>query len=261
MNTKIKQRSDYTFKYNQKLGRHGWLRLTPAYSVKLVSEIIKTIPKDSFILDPFSGTATTGLVGAEQGLLAHCLDINPFLRWLGNAKCRNYSQSELKQLKIRIKPVLNECKFLINQDCFLETAKEAGEIDWQAIGGTWGIATSRLQNWESKDIELSDSLNQIVCQIGESDHKNARLMAKYVYKYFYDMHLHFKNLRHNLQNGAVLSYIVGNSSFYGIQVKTEKLLAESLKQLGYINIGSNVVRKRNSKKELFEYHVYATWKQ
>jgi len=407
MNTKIKQRSDYTFKYNQKLGRHGWLRLTPAYSVKLVSEIIKTIPQDSFILDPFSGTATTGLVGAEQGLLAHCLDINPFLRWLGNAKCRNYSQSELKQLKIRIQPMLAECKSLINQDCwipniyninrwwnthtlkilaalrqalvnefgepkddqisslawiafcrliietssaafnhvsmsfhddvtqyereqieqlyqriidvimnsvnqplpgkttvfaadsryrlsingvkyshvvtsppypnrmsyirelrpymywtkFLETAKEAGEIDWQAIGGTWGIATSRLQNWESKDMKLSDSLNQIVCQIGESDNKNARLMAKYVYKYFYDMHLHFNNLRHNLQNGAVLSYIVGNSSFYGIQVKTEKLLAESLKQLGYINIGSNMVRKRNSKKELFEYHVFAAWKQ
>jgi hypothetical protein len=38
MALKVKQRSDYTFKYNQKLGRHGWLRLTPAYSVKLVSQ-------------------------------------------------------------------------------------------------------------------------------------------------------------------------------------------------------------------------------
>ncbi|MDM8543640.1 hypothetical protein QUF90_21410 [Desulfococcaceae bacterium HSG9] len=47
---KITQRSDYTFKYNKKLGRHGWLRLTPAYSVKLVTEIIDNIPEDAFIL-------------------------------------------------------------------------------------------------------------------------------------------------------------------------------------------------------------------
>ncbi len=68
MDMKFGQRSDYTFKYNKQLGRHGWLRLTPAYSVKLVKEIIDSVPKDSFILDPFSGTATSGLVAAEQGL-------------------------------------------------------------------------------------------------------------------------------------------------------------------------------------------------
>ena len=36
----MKQRSDYTFKYNKQQGRHGWLRLTPAYSIKLVKEIL-----------------------------------------------------------------------------------------------------------------------------------------------------------------------------------------------------------------------------
>jgi DNA modification methylase len=38
------------------------------------------------ILDPFSGTATTGLVAAEEGLSAQLFDINPFLVWFGNAK-------------------------------------------------------------------------------------------------------------------------------------------------------------------------------
>ncbi len=66
MNIKFRQRSDYTFKYNEQLGRHGWLRLTPAYSVKLVTEIMDSVPKNSFILDPFSGTATSGLVAAEK---------------------------------------------------------------------------------------------------------------------------------------------------------------------------------------------------
>lgn len=116
---KATQRSDYTFKYNNKLGRHGWLRLTPAYSVKLVQEIIAKIPKDSFILDPFSGTATTGLVVAEHGLFAHCFDINPFLIWLGNAKCRNYSNEELEKLKAGIDISLAECKGLIKKDNWL----------------------------------------------------------------------------------------------------------------------------------------------
>jgi DNA modification methylase len=402
---KVTQRSDYTFKYNQKRDRHGWLRLTPAYSVKLVKEIIDNIPEDSFILDPFSGTATTGLVAAKQGLSAHCFEINPFLIWLGNAKCRNYSNEELEKLKAGIDISLAECKGFVKQDnwlpdihnmsrwwsehtlkglaalrhalvnqfgepkadevsalawiafcrliietssaafnhvsmsfhdevtryeieeiegryvkivdaiaqsaseniagnatvyfadCrepasmndvkyshivtsppypnrisyirelrpymywtkFLNTAREAGELDWKAIGGTWGVATSRLQNWESNGVELPESLKRIVSQILETEEKNALLMANYVWKYFHDMHLHLQNLRHNLKKGAVLSYIVGNSSFYGVPVHTEKLLEDSLKFLGFTNIGSKVIRKRNSKKELFEYCVYARY--
>ncbi len=406
MDMKIPQRSDYTFKYNKKLGRHGWLRLTPAYSVKLVTEIIDNIPKDSFILDPFSGTATTGVVAAENELSAHCFDINPFLVWLGNAKCRNYSKASLKKLRSGIEKSLFECKAIANEDnwlpdmhnitrwwcehtlkvlaalrqalvnqfgepvednvstlawiafCrliietssaafnhismsfsdevttfeieqveslyqeivnaivqsvskdlvgsasvhyadsrkpvsinnvryshvvtsppypnrisyirelrpymywtkFLDTAREAGELDWKAIGGTWGVATSRLKVWESDRIKLPKSLQVIVSQILETKEKNTLLMANYVWKYFHDMHLHLNSLRNNLEKGAVLSYIVGNSSFYGVQVPTEKLLEDSLRSLGFTNVGSKVIRKRNSKKELFEYCIYATWK-
>ena len=36
----LRQRADYTHKHNVKTGRHGWLRLTPAYSVKVVEELI-----------------------------------------------------------------------------------------------------------------------------------------------------------------------------------------------------------------------------
>lgn len=110
MDAKLTQRSDYTFKYNAQLGRHGWLRLTPAYSVKLVEEMMDGVPKDAFIFDPFSGTGTSGLVAAERGLSAHCLDINPFLVWLGNAKCRNYSQVELERLKTESDKALADCK-------------------------------------------------------------------------------------------------------------------------------------------------------
>ena len=403
----VKQNSDYTFKYNKKLRRHGWLRLTPAYSVKLVEEIIDNIPRNAFILDPFSGTATTGLVAAEQCINAHCFDINPFLIWLGNAKCRDYTENEIKNLKVGIVEAIEETKTLfarkhwlpdihnitrwwciqtlkvlsalrqalVNQfgepqdnnvsslawvsfcrlvietssaafnhvsmsfndkvttyeieqietlyleildkiinsvdkpltgeasvhfvdsrkpfsvenarythivtsppypnrisyirelrpymywTKFLDNAREAGELDWKAIGGTWGVATSRLQDWKSNGIELPKSVDSVVSQILDTKEKNSLLMANYVWKYFHDMHLHFQNIRAHIEKGAVLNYIIGNSSFYGVQVHAEKLIEDSLKSLGFTNIGNMIVRKRNSKKELFEYCIYATWQE
>lgn len=406
MKVKVSRRTDYTFKYNGELGRHGWLRLTPAYSVKLAKEIICNIPEGSFILDPFSGTGTTGLVAAERGLPSHCLDINPFLVQLGNAKCRNYSARELEKLRDNADAALAECRALANKENWrpsiynitrwwcehtlealaalrqslvnqfgepknngissivwiafcrlvietssaafnhvsmsfhdkaatfeieqieslfreilgaiiksaeqrlvggasvhlvdsrdnfsiddvqyshvvtsppypnrisyirelrpymywtklIDAAREAGELDWQAIGGTWGVATSRLQGWESEGVELPRPLKKVVSAILETEEKNALLMANYVLKYFHDMHLHFQNLRARLKKGAVLFYVVGNSSFYGVQVHTDRLLEDSLRALGFTNVGSKAIRKRNSKKELFEYCVYATWK-
>ncbi len=105
----IETRTDYTFKYNKELGRHGWLRLTPAYSVKLVKEIIKRdCDQKSHILDPFAGTSTTGLVSAELGFKASSFDINPFLVWLGNIKCANFSKDQLLSLKQKVNDTLEE---------------------------------------------------------------------------------------------------------------------------------------------------------
>ncbi len=401
----ISQRADYTFQYNQKLGRHGWLRLTPAYSVKLVTEIIKQIPKGSYILDPFSGTATTGLVAAEHGLYADCFDINPFLIWLGNVKCRQYAKKDIEFLEKGISQALTNCKYLVDQECwtpnihnitrwwsneslkvisalrqalvdnfgepnkhneyavawiafcrlvietssasfnhvsmsfhddtrvfsfqqitklyksifytilndvdkslnsnvtvafadarkihlysnvqyshvitsppypnrisyirelrpymywmkYLETPREAGELDWQAIGGTWGIATSRLKNWQPIPQIDFPLLLDTVGKIMSTAEKNSYLMATYVYKYFQDIYVHLANLRNILLPEAKVMYIVGNSSFYSIQVQTHTILEEIFYYLGYKNVESTIIRKRNSKKELFEYCVSATW--
>ena len=62
----MKQRADLTFKHNRGLGRHGWLRLTPAYSVKLVGEILGELDGKQVVIEPFSGTGTTAVVSAEQ---------------------------------------------------------------------------------------------------------------------------------------------------------------------------------------------------
>ena len=62
----VRQRADLTFRHNVHRGRHGWLRLTPAYSVKLVGDILAASRKPRFVLDPFAGTGTTGLVCAGE---------------------------------------------------------------------------------------------------------------------------------------------------------------------------------------------------
>jgi len=142
---------------------------------------------------------------------------------------------------------------------FLEEAREAGEMDWKAIGGTWGIATSRLNEWGPNGKVLPEVLTDAVGRIAKSDGKNAQLMATYVLKYFYDMHLHLSSLPNVLEPGAELHYIVGNSSFFGNMVDTPAILTASLLMLGYENTDSMVIRKRNCNKALFEYDVTARW--
>lgn len=400
----VKQRSDLTFKHNKSLGRHGWLRLTPAYSVKLVKEIVANSPADAAVLDPFSGTATTTLTAAEHGNSALSFDINPFLIWLGNVKCRSYtaehsafvrdgveqaiarvpsllerdnwtpplfnierwwSSTTLKVLaalraglvevfgepvedrtdglawvafcrlvietssaafnhvsmsfssdtvhheeehvtdlyRAILDTVLTSCRAplpghaeVVEVDAraipemgrrfglvvtsppypnrisyirelrpymywmkFLEEAREAGEMDWKAIGGTWGIATSRLNGWGPNGKALPDILTDTVERIASSDGKNAQLLATYVLKYFYDMHLHLASLPNVLEPGAQLHYIVGNSTFFGNVVDTPAILGASMRMLGYEAIDSTIIRKRNSNKALFEYDVTARW--
>ena len=87
----IGQRADLTHRFNAKSGRHGWLRLTPAYSVKIVEDLIDRHDNSRRILDPFCGTATTALSAAYHGREGVTTDINPFLVWFGQAKTAQYS--------------------------------------------------------------------------------------------------------------------------------------------------------------------------
>lgn len=410
----MKQRSDYTFKYNVNLGRHGWLRLTPAYSVKLVEDILgeytlfaDTTKKCGIILDPFCGTATTGIVSAEKGYECYLYEINPFLHWFSTVKSANFSGEELSNFvteikerldsvaykefdKIWIPPMKNinrwwsdktlktigklhqflksvfgdptyenrvsnlawiafarliietsaadyghisvsfkDCCSEFTQDdiiklfisiietiCntakrkytgrasiifgdsrnvllprkvnyvitsppypnrisyirelrpymywlgFLSTGEEAGNLDWSAIGGTWGSATSKLSTWRNEENwYVPESLKYSIDQISMADAKNGRTMAQYVQKFFYDMYLHLKNLRKNLAHGCELYYIMGNSSFYGNMVHTDVVMCELMKSLGYKNPSSRVIRKRNSKKELYEFMITSIWEE
>jgi hypothetical protein len=405
---RLRQRTDFTYKANLRTGRHGWLRLTPAYGVKIVEQIIEEFSEPSTVLDPFCGTGTTALSAAYHGHSGITMDINPFLVWLGNAKADYYSASVIAktgdacgaaldlvrgrkitpiappplhnierwwspsalrflcELRAAIDEVSNSnsqvrtllsvafCRNLIalsnaafnhqsmsfkevSQESFalehdfganfaadvrfvlagaaenpngaasvilgdarnvrdavaekahcvitsppyanrmsyirelrpymywlgfLQSGKEAGELDWLAIGGTWGVATSRLSDWvASRNDFVSKSLSRSIANIASADSKNAVLLSRYVAKYFDDMWLHFQNITDSLAAGASLHYIVGNSTFYGTLLPVEAIYAEMLAALGFTNIECRPIRKRNSKKELIEFDVVARWRR
>jgi hypothetical protein len=404
----LRQRADYTHKFNTKTGRHGWLRLTPAYSLKIVEELIVNHVDAQRIFDPFCGTGTTALSAAYHGREGVTLDINPFLIWLAQAKMAHYSPATIaaahdacafaldlvtrQAIEPTVAPPIHNierwwepkalaflrllrtaishaapaksperslllvafCRTLIEHSNaafnhqsmsfkddgqisleldidmaaayandvrfvlagaaenppgtgsvvygdsrhphkavtgpfdlvitsppyvnrmsyirelrpymywleYLENGRDAGELDWTAIGGTWGVATSRLTDWQPGDQHFeSAKLSGALEQIAHADNKNGPLLANYVAKYFDDMWAHFQGLTPVLAPGAELHYIVGNSTFYGSLVSAEQHYAEMLSALGFNSIECRPIRKRNSKKELIEFDVVAKWKK
>ena len=394
-----------TFKANTKQGRHGWLRLTPAYSVHLAEELVSKCNQEDLVLDPFCGTGTTALACAQNGVACHTVDINPFLVWLANAKCATYTEEVVEQARAVMDKVLtgiqdesrsawtpsirdihkwwesdilrllslafeqmhspslcNEvqsllsiifCRCLIElssasfghqsmsfkkdgpslylfevpaemrfQNTFrriasevfdsasdsiqegsgrallgdarqletvlplksyttvitsppypnrmsyirelrpymywlgyLDSGNQAGELDWQAIGGTWGCATSKLMSWvPNPHIHIPCAgFDEITARIGQQ----SQVLSLYVTKYFEDTVRHIHSLKNVLAPRAQVHYIVGNSKFYDVMLPTEELYAAIFESEGFQDVHIETIRKRTSKKELFEYVVSA----
>jgi hypothetical protein len=395
-----------TFRANAGAGRHGWLRLTPAYGVRLVRDRIAHLPRGSVVTDPFSGTGTTPLAAAELGHRGQSVDVNPFLIWLGTVKTARYAPRTLlatadavqevvaraqghtrddelwqpglfrierwwspgalhalKALRAAIDPYegqvrdlleISLCRSLIScsnaafdhqslsfrqgaeepapfalDDAtrtlavygeeasavlgsarhdlpgsavvhhgdaregagdleeadlvltsppyvnrmsyirelrpymywlrYLDLAGDAGDLDWRAIGGTWGTATSRLRSWVPVTRTPVDDAVGAVCEaIAADGGKNGPLLAAYVRRYHHDMWLHFRAMVPAVRPGGAVSYIVGNSTFYSHEVPAQQWYAAMLRELGYRDVGIETIRKRNSNKALFEYEVTGT---
>lgn len=138
---------------------------------------------------------------------------------------------------------------------YLSDAHEAGEMDWQAIGGTWGIATSKVGKWTPElptDIPL-DNFSQLLDQISE----RSPVLARYVHKYFYDMVQHLGELFPLVKAGGSIHYIVGNSKFYDVMLPVERIFAAMFEAAGFEQAEITTIRKRTSKRELYEYVVSA----
>jgi len=137
----------------------------------------------------------------------------------------------------------------------LSKPASAGELDWQAIGGTWGVATSRLNHWRPENPAFANerALSAIVRAIAA----HSELLSRYVQRYFADMAEHLASLVPLLEGGARLHYVIGNSKFYDVLLPTQELLALQMREAGLTRVGIETLRTRTSKSELYEYLVTA----
>src|SRR5690606_35850089 len=110
---------------------------------------------------------------------------------------------------------------------YLSDGRAAGELDWQAIGGTWGCATSRVASWTPKGLfAAGHPIHATLTRIAH----HSELLANYVHKYFEDMIEHFEALIPTLARGAQVFYVVGNSKFYDAVLPVEELYADMMKR-------------------------------
>lgn len=420
MRSDTRQNAHLTYRANTGAGRHGWLRLTPAYSVSLVRRYAAEMPPGSVVTDPFSGTGTTPLAAAEHGLTGQSLDVNPFLIWLGKMKTAAYGPELLRDTRRALAPLVHRaeellpeagelwqpelhnigrwwarsaldalkavrraldvaapalppggrdlldvafcrtliassnaafnhqsmsfkqeredggaphlldlgaardvletfrreagttlanaatplpgaahvlygdsrvmqpaagrlapCDLLLTSPPYvnrmsyirelrpymywmrhLRRAEDAGRLDWQAIGGTWGAATSRVRAWRPPGPEagvlpepVAGELARTQAAIRRDGGRNGPLLANYVGKYVHDMWGHFRAAYTNVRGGGRVVYVIGNSTFYGNQVPAQEWYAALLREAGFAGVEVEVIRKRNSNKALFEYAV------
>jgi hypothetical protein len=136
---------------------------------------------------------------------------------------------------------------------FLDDGRQAGELDWSAIGGTWGVATSMLNQWRPDAALDLPKLYALSAKIARS----SPLLSRYVERYFCDMDQHIAGLSRVLSRGGEAHYVIGNSKFFDVMVPAEKLFAALFERNGFQDVRTRVLRRRTSKKELYEFLVSA----
>jgi hypothetical protein len=139
---------------------------------------------------------------------------------------------------------------------YLSDGRQAGELDWEAIGGTWGCATSNVAKWvpDKSSVVPFDGFADVISAISST----SKVLGRYVEKYFHDMVLHCESLFNVVAPGGSVHYIVGNSKFYDVMLPVERIYAAMFLAAGFRNAQIKTIRKRTSKKELFEFVVSAS---
>ena len=141
---------------------------------------------------------------------------------------------------------------------YLNNGRDASNLDWCAIGGTWGIATSRLTKWQRSSAGFYPTyFDAVLSRIRGADKKSGVLLSNYIAKYFEDMWCHIRDIANVMTMNGTVHYIIGNSRFYDTVIPVERLFADMLTEAGFRETRITRIRKRNSKKELYEFDVSA----
>jgi hypothetical protein len=135
----------------------------------------------------------------------------------------------------------------------IKSSAAVGEMEMDAIGGTWGKATSVLSaGVEPANGLIRESLEKYTNDINGS----GPLMAHYVTKYFNDIYIHAGEVAKVCAKSAKLAYVIGNSKFYDHPLPSDEILAEIFGEFGFRLTSIEKLRKRQSKNGLYEAVVF-----
>jgi len=136
---------------------------------------------------------------------------------------------------------------------FIKSASAVGQLETDAIGGTWGRATSILAHGIAPKNKF---LEQLLEPYLQGIHSNGNLMANYVVKYFNNLYDHASHVAEVCASKARLAYVIGNSKFYDHPLPSDEILASIFDQFGFRLKGIERMRKRQSKTGLYEAVVF-----
>jgi hypothetical protein len=141
---------------------------------------------------------------------------------------------------------------------FLDLVPDAaavGELELAAMGGTWGRATSALQQPHAPE---SAAVSAVMAPLLDRLRAAHPLMANYAVRYFNDFWRHLGALDRAMAPHARLAYVVGNSKLGGVDVPVAQWLLALFEAAGWRRIGQGVhdMRRRNSRSGLVESVIF-----
>lgn len=136
---------------------------------------------------------------------------------------------------------------------FIRSANAVGQLETEAIGGTWGKATSVLARGVTPKNNLIQTLLEPYLH---AIHSNGSLMAHYVVKYFNNIYDHAGQVAEVCKKQVRLAYVIGNSKFYDQPLPSDEILASIFGHFGFELERIHRMRKRQSKAGLYEAVVF-----
>ena len=134
-------------------------------------------------------------------------------------------------------------------------AAAVGRLEHEAMGGTWGRATSALYEPHAPESpEVADAMDPLLDRLRAAH----PLMANYAVRYFNDFWRHVQSLDRAMAPHARLAYVVGNSKLGGVDVPVAAWILHLFAAAGWRPLGQGIhhMRRRNSRSGLVESVIF-----
>jgi hypothetical protein len=134
-------------------------------------------------------------------------------------------------------------------------AAAVGRLEHEAMGGTWGRATSALSQPHTPE---SPEVAGVMAPLLDRLRAAHPVMANYAVRYFNDFWRHVQSLDRAMAPHARLAYVVGNSKLGGVDMPVAEWILHLFAAAGWRPLGQGIhhMRRRNSRSGLVESVIF-----